>query len=282
MARRGNALDYRLLITDLDGTLIGGGGALNECDLRAITELRRRGIVVSIATGRMYSGTREIARRIGVEGPVACIDGSHIVDVGTDSDLVCHTLGTEALLMVAETLREAGAASVVFSRDVIWFDRRSEQYLPFLTVWSDRTEEIPNTLADGRWNDHDAVTALVAIAPATRLTVARDRILAEIGADVQNVLFMIDRDGNAGMILRSAGVSKGTALEWIARHHGIDASAVVAVGDWLNDIPMLETAGRAFCMAQSPPEVVATAELLEADGWNGGGIAEAAARSGLL
>jgi hydroxymethylpyrimidine pyrophosphatase-like HAD family hydrolase len=78
-------------------------------------------------------------------------------------------------------------------------------------------------------------------------------------------------------------VTKGTALEWIARHEGIDASQVVAVGDWLNDIPMLRTAGRSFVMNQAPDEVKAVAtDLLDADVSTGGGIAEAAERAGLL
>lgn len=249
----------------------------------AIGELQRRGVLVSIATGRMYSGTRDVARRVGITGPVACIDGSHIVDARTDAELVCHTLSREALSLAATVLHEAGAASVVFSRDVIWYDRVSAPHLPFLTVWSDRTEEVPEVLASSRWNDGDAVTALVAVAPAARLSTARDRLLTEPGVCVQAILFMIDREGTAGMVLRAAGASKGTALEWIARHHGIEPAAVVAVGDWLNDIPMLRAAGRSFCMAQSPPEVVAAAsERLEADGWSGGGIAEAAERTGLL
>ncbi len=238
---------------------------------------------MSIATGRMYSGTRGIARRIGVTGPVACIDGSHIVDAGTDADLACHVLEPEALRLATEVLREAGAATVVFSRDVIWYDRMSAPHLPFLTVWSDRTEEVPEVLAHPRWGEDGAVAAVVAIAPAARLSAARDRLLAAPAVRVQAVLFMIDREGRAGMVLRAPGASKGTALEWIARHHGVEPAAVIAVGDWLNDIPMLRVAGRSFCMAQSPPEVAAAAsERLEADGWSGGGIAEAAERAGLL
>jgi HAD superfamily hydrolase (TIGR01484 family) len=240
-------------------------------------------VVVSIATGRMYSGTREVARRIGVRGPVACIDGSHLVEAGTDTELLCHTVGADALPTITAALREAGADAVVFSRDVIFYDRASEPYLPFLTVWSDRTEQVPDALTDERWGNGDAIAALVAIAPMTQLTAARDRLLEATGARIQTTVFPVDRAGTGGMVLRAAGASKGTALEWIARHHGVEPAAVIAVGDWMNDIPMLRVAGRSFCMAQSPPEVVRAAdERLDADGWSGGGIAEAAERAGLL
>ena len=61
------------------------------------------------------------------------------------------------------------------------------------------------------------------------------------------------------------------------------AGAVVAVGDWLNDVPMLQCAGQSFAMAQAPAEVRAAAKhQLKADIWTGGGIAEAAERAGLI
>jgi hydroxymethylpyrimidine pyrophosphatase-like HAD family hydrolase len=85
------------------------------------------------------------------------------------------------------------------------------------------------------------------------------------------------------MVVRTAGVDKGTAIEWIARHHGVTLAEVVVVGDWLNDVPMMKAAGRSFAMAQSPAAVKAAAtDVLAADTWSGGGIAEAAERAGLL
>jgi hydroxymethylpyrimidine pyrophosphatase-like HAD family hydrolase len=89
--------------------------------------------------------------------------------------------------------------------------------------------------------------------------------------------------GTWGMVVRAAGASKGTALEWIANYENVEPDEVVAVGDWLNDIPMLRAAGLSFAMAQAPEEVGAAAsERLDADHSTGGGIAEAAERAGLL
>jgi hydroxymethylpyrimidine pyrophosphatase-like HAD family hydrolase len=55
------------------------------------------------------------------------------------------------------------------------------------------------------------------------------------------------------------------------------------VGDWLNDVPMLQKAGQSFAMGQAPAEVRSAAKhLLAADIWIGGGVAEAAERAGLI
>src|SRR5262249_59910028 len=73
---------FKLFATDLDGTLLDRNGGIHEVDRRAIAELQRRGVAITIVTGRMYSGTRDVARSLGLEGPVGCLDGSAIVAGG--------------------------------------------------------------------------------------------------------------------------------------------------------------------------------------------------------
>ena len=81
-------------------------------------------------------------------------------------------------------------------------------------------------------------------------------------------------------MVRAAGPTKGTAVEWLARHHGCAAAEVVVVGDWINDVPMFRVAGRSFVMGQAPAAVKAHAtDELEADVSEGGGIAEAIRRA---
>jgi hydroxymethylpyrimidine pyrophosphatase-like HAD family hydrolase len=103
---------------------------------------------------------------------------------------------------------------------------------------------------------------------------------------LQDLVFEVRREdfaGTWGMVVRAAGVDKGTAVEWLAMHYGVAIEDVVAVGDWLNDVPMLQRAGQSYAMAQAPAEVKAAAkEVLEADIWQGGGVAEAAERAGLI
>ena len=252
-------------------------------DREAIEALHDRGVVVTIATGRMYSGTRYVARSIGIAGPVACIDGSNIVNVETDESLICHSIDGAVRARIGQLLTEMNAATVVFSTDTIYYDQQSHPYLPFLSVWSDRLEQVDGVLADPRWTDDAAATAAVAIASRQDITALQELIRREFVGKIQTITFSVQQDDVWGMVLRASGVSKGTALAWMAWHHGITIQETVAVGDWLNDIPMLVAAGRSFCMAHAPAEVAeAATERLSADGWHGGGIAEAARRCEML
>src|SRR5260370_900343 len=55
--------------------------------------------------------------------------------------------------------------------------------------------------------------------------------------------------GKHALMVRTAGPTKGTALAELCRHVGCSLAEAVAVGDWINDVPMFEVAGRSFAMA---------------------------------
>jgi hydroxymethylpyrimidine pyrophosphatase-like HAD family hydrolase len=81
-------------------------------------------------------------------------------------------------------------------------------------------------------------------------------------------------------MVRAAGATKGTALAELCRRAGCSLDEAVAVGDWVNDVPMFEVAGRSFAMGTAPDAVRAKAtDVLTATALAGGGIAEAVRRA---
>jgi hydroxymethylpyrimidine pyrophosphatase-like HAD family hydrolase len=233
----------------------------------------------------MYSGTRDIARAIGVVGPVACVDGVHIVNAADDQDLLLRNIDRAAAETLFKVLTEHRPTTFVFSEDTLFHDETGAPYLDYVQTWSRRAQKLACAISHFGAND-SAVSGLVSLGTEEQIQAAYATLLEEAPETLQCATFALRRpefDGSWGLIVRAAGVSKATALEWIARHYGLDPEEVVAVGDWLNDVPMLARAGRSFAMAQAPDEVKAAAtDQLEADFTTGGGIAEAAERSGML
>lgn len=235
----------------------------------------------------MYSGTRAIAGELSVREPVACIDGSHIVDPQTNRELSSSPLAAEALSGVFEALSSERPSTFVFAGDRLYHDAQGTRYLPYLTTWSEELVQIDSVLDDARFGDEHKPAALVAIGRETQIATVQSAIDSLFPHLLQTVSFPIHRPdfaGYWGMVVRAAQVDKGTALDWLASHYGIKVEEIVAVGDWLNDVPMFRRAGRSFAMAQAPQAVKdAATDILTADARNGGGgIAEAAERSGLI
>jgi hydroxymethylpyrimidine pyrophosphatase-like HAD family hydrolase len=253
-------------------------------DALAIRELLRKKIPVALCTGRMFSGTREIAAVFRLVGPVACIDGSHIFDLHTRGELSCSAISNEARAYLREALGMFRPAAFMFSGDRVIHDARGERFLNYLSSWSDQRHLVPDVVHPRAWENEKNVAALVLMGEQESI-MGMDRALHGVPG-LQNIVFEVRREdlaGSWGMVVRADGVDKGTAVDWLAQHYGVGLEDVVAVGDWMNDVPMLKRAGQSFAMAQAPAEVKAAAKhLLEADIWTGGGVAEAAERAGLI
>ena len=274
---------YKLLVTDLDGTLLASDGMAHARDAAALRELIARGIAVSMCTGRMYSGTRHVALEVGLEGPVGCLDGSHVVDTRSDKQIAVHALSDLATETLLSTLDFHGATPFVFAGDSIFHDESGDHYRDFVQIWSQNMERV-SSLTPGPWRGSQ-VAAVVSLGQERHVRQAASK-LEDQSEDVQVALFPVSHPayrGSWGMVVRRAGVSKATALDELCAHYDITLDEVVTVGDWLNDVSMLKAAGRSFAMGQAPSVVKSAAtDVLEADTWTGGGIEEAARRAGLL
>lgn len=234
----------------------------------------------------MYSGTRAVAAELGVLEPLGCIDGSHIVDAATGRELATAPLAVERIHALFGAVEQHGPAAFVFSSDRVYFDDEGSDYLPYVTTWTDQTEQLGSVLESAHWDVSRPIAALVALGERAQVEGVHEVIQAQHEQHLQSVYFPLQRESFAGvwgLIVRAARVDKGTAIEWLATHYGISVDEMVTVGDWFNDVPMLERAGASFAMAQAPDEVKAAAKhVLSKDIWAGGGVREAAERSGLL
>jgi Cof subfamily protein (haloacid dehalogenase superfamily) len=279
-------LSFRLFAVDLDGTLLDAAGAVHAADLDAIARLAAKGVPTTIITGRLFSGTRAIATQVGANGAVACVDGSHLVDVASGTDLFHGGLGGNEAKRLREILAEHDAAAFVFANDQIVYDDEGHSYLPYVSTWSVENVWTERVTEHPHWTLTRGITALVSVGKRETIVALEQNLRSALREAVSTIAFPVRRfqkESTWGMVVRAAGCSKGTALSWLARHYGVDPKEVVAVGDWFNDVPMFQAAGRSFVMAQAPEQVKeAATDRLEADTSTGGGVAEAAIRAGLL
>jgi Cof subfamily protein (haloacid dehalogenase superfamily) len=272
---------YKLLAIDIDGTLVRRDGTIHPEDAAAIARLKVRGVAVTLVTGRLYSGSCAIARSIRLTGPIACVDGSHIVDLGDDTALFYQAITGADAALLRDTLGRHQAASFLFAQDSIVHDATGEPFAGYVRSWSPKIDRVERVTAHPFWEHELGLMAVVAVGVEEHITAARDELLERLAHTASVMSFPVSRmAGLFALLVRAAGPTKGTAVKWLAKHHGCAAEEVVAVGDWLNDVPMFKTAGRSFVMKQAPRSVKAAAtDELSADGFEGGGVAEAIARA---
>ena len=269
---------YRLLAVDLDGTLLRRDGQVDEADIAAIREVRAAGVTVTIVTGRLHSGALFAANTCGIEGPIGCMEGSHLVEVAGKT-LHHHAMTPADTAVLRSAFGSHGLASFVFEADGIHHDERGEPYAHYVSTWSPRLRLVEEALDERVWaNDPLAAVAVgdeaeVAAAFA-ELTAHAPRIFA-VSFPVWTI------PGKHAVLVRAAGVNKGTALRTLCDGAGCTLAEAVVVGDWVNDVPMFEVAGRSFVMGGDTPDHVRkkATDVLGRPAGMGGGIAEAVRRA---
>ena len=266
---------YRLLALDLDGTLLRADHRVDDDDVAAISELQAAGVTVTIVTGRLQSGAVDAARACAIDGAIACCEGSHLVDLATNRTLAHHPMGAEVITTLRSAFTTHGLASFVFDAAGIHHDHAGAPFAHYISTWSPNLRVVEQHLA---WETMPI--AAVAIGDQDAVASAFATLRAHADA-LFSVSFAVSQcPGKYAVLARAAGPTKGTALTELCARVGCSLSEAVAVGDWVNDVPMFEVAGRSFAMGNAPDAVrlKATDSLTRAAG-TGGGIAEAIRRA---
>jgi len=266
---------YRLLALDLDGTLLRHDKSVDPRDIAAVRELQRAGVTVTIVTGRLRSGAAHAARECTIEGAIACVEGSHLVEMASGTTLAHHPVSEAPAAVLRTTFATHKLATFVFDADGIHHDHAGAPYANYVSTWSPNLRVVEEELA---WQ----TSPLAAVAIGDRASVAAAHAALRPHAElIFSVSFeVIWHPGVHAVLVRAAGPSKGTALVELCRVAGCTVADAVAVGDWVNDVPMFEVAGRSFAMGTSPDHVRGKAsDVLASGAGEGGGIAEAIRRA---
>ena len=264
----------KLLALDLDGTLLRADHSVDPRDQAAIAELQAAGVTVTIVTGRLLTGSLDAARICNIEGAIACVEGSHVFDLARAATLAHHPLAQAAVAGVRAQIDHHGLTSFVFDADGIHHDHAGAPFAHYVRTWSPKLRVVEE---DDAWS----TAALGAVAIGDAGAVAQAAAALRDRRDLFVANFAVSTvPGKHALLVRALGPTKGTALAELCAVAGCTVDDAVAVGDWLNDVPMFEVAGRSFAMANAPDAVraAATDGLSQAAG-AGGGVAEAIRRA---
>src|ERR1700712_1022350 len=128
----------KLFATDLDGTLLAPDQTIHPRDRAALAAARKRGVLVTIATGRLTARTHPIAQALGLQSPLVCADGSILLCGATARVLRRHTLQAQWVDSVLAALAEHELASFIFSDAGIHGCPRGQRHHSYLSGWCSR------------------------------------------------------------------------------------------------------------------------------------------------
>jgi hydroxymethylpyrimidine pyrophosphatase-like HAD family hydrolase len=243
---------FRLIATDLDGTLLRDDLSISDRTRIALQLARDAGIVVVLVSARPPRVLRRFAEAAGVGGPAICSNGAITYDLDRDAVIESVALDPAVIRRLVLALREA-VPGVCFGFE------QGPRFACDPTYAMLRTGTL-----DDAWLVDDAL--VLAGQSAVKLLVRHPGLrVEELLGPARTVVgeaLTITHAGSPYLELSAPGVHKAWALEALCARLGIAAEGVVAFGDMPNDLPMLRWAGCGVAMANAHPEVLAAADAI--------------------
>jgi 5-amino-6-(5-phospho-D-ribitylamino)uracil phosphatase len=269
---------FQILALDVDGTLLGPDGTLRPRTLAAVASAARAGIQPVLCTGRRYRRAWPIARQLELDAPLVCNSGSIIKEPSSHQTIwradFDHALSAD----VIELFRRHDQPAVVFTdlgpegpdfvipayptgRDC--FDdyvHQNREHADIDAQWRpaemNRTDHAPTQHA------RDSIFHICAIGTRSQMLEFQEAAHRQITGRIRTFVQRVPRyRGTMCEILRH-DAGKWAAIMHLARLWQIDPAAICAVGDDVNDIPMIRGAGLGVAMGHARPEILAVADLI--------------------
>ncbi len=266
----------RLIAADMDGTLLNEHSRVSERTIRAIQMARDKGVLFAACTGRFPDDASLVMLDAGLKGAVISLNGCVIADRPLGNVLTEHLMEEETARCTLKVLEALGEGYFIFARNAVYsrFEKtRHHSETDFIG-----REEIKNrvTYYYGREACLDAVNH-----PLYKFYVYREEgghSLSEIRKALDCVPeHSLTQSSINNIEIMPANISKGTGLRDLASRLDIKPENILALGDQLNDVPMLEYAGISVAMGNAVEAVKNTAIHLTASNMDDG-VAEAIER----
>lgn len=260
---------YKLLALDLDGTLTNNSKKISSTNKKYIAMAQDMGVKIILASGRPVLGIHPIAEELNLYkrgGYILAYNGGHIIDCGTGKDLVKRTIPLELNHEICAINKRYEVHPLTYNeRGVICEDDQSVYVLK-----EGHNNSIPVIKVE-RLEDEikQPVVKFMVVGEPEELQKAFQYLTQRYGG-VLNIFF-----SEAYFLeITPLGIEKASSLKKLCEILSVRREEVMACGDGLNDISMLQFSGLAIAMENAYEETKKYADYISVSNEENG-VAEA-------
>lgn len=238
----------KMVVCDMDGTLLNSNLEISQENLKAIQALREKGIRFCIATGRPEQLVKEYIEPLRMKDPMIMYNGSVIGHPFQDDKLYELSLDKKDIKEIIEYCEANDIIYMPYTKDKIiskpnyrvdFFKKRNENLEEKNKCIFEDIRDIDKII-----NDNSINKILLIENDEEKFNKVKKLVL-------QHPEFEIASSQKGFIDINPKGASKGNALKVLAKHFGYELSEIVAFGDQDNDVSMLEVAGISVAMANA-------------------------------
>lgn len=261
-------MGYKMVFSDMDGTLLWKGVRISVENSQAIRKAVDKGVDFVICTGRGVFGVEKHLEELGLigkKGYVICQNGAAVYDL-RDMKLVLKDSFSPAMVKpVTEYARSLGGL------ELFYYDDRNfmcEQMTGVVDAYCKVMRTKPRLLHD-LMEYEGQLTKCLFSGPREKLEKVK-AYAEELLGDQVNLFYSAE----TYLEFVKKSVSKGNALEATAKQAGVDLKDTIAIGDSDNDLSMILKAGLGVAMKNGEDHVKAAADYITENDAEGNGVAE--------
>jgi Cof subfamily protein (haloacid dehalogenase superfamily) len=240
------ATRIRLMLADVDGTLVTSDKVLTDRAIEAVRRLHDAGIVFAITSGRPPRGMAMLVGPLDLQSPIAAFNGGLIV--GPDMTVIeQRVIAQDLVIPIADLMRSYGLDVWIY-RGADWYVHDPEGPHVAREAWTvnfqpkvmPRIEDVTDNVVKivGVSDHHDAV--------ANASSAARDRFGDHVSAAPSQPYYLDVTHPEA---------NKGSVLRYLARRYELSAAEIATIGDMPNDVLMFANSGLSIAMGNADPGV---------------------------
>lgn len=250
-----DVVDLRLVVTDMDGSLLDGEGRLPSRLDDVLARMREHGVVLVPASGRQLDNLRATFGAAIADSPVIAENGTVVVQAATE--IHRETITRDQAVTAVRTTRALGGqgldvGAVVATRDRACVDRVDERFVRQCALYYTALDPVQDLL--------DLPLDNVIKIAVYSFGDAESECQGSLAAAVPGVQTVVSGAHWVDMMARSA--SKGRALAAVQERLGISPAQTAVFGDYLNDAELYDYADLSFAMANAHPGIVSRARYI--------------------
>lgn len=248
-------MSYKMVFSDMDGTLLHNGTEISVENLSAIQKAVDKGVEFVLCTGRGVFGVERYLEELGLRGRkgyAICQNGATVYDLQTMQPTIRRSFPPEWFVEIAKTARELELELYYYDDRNFMTERPTKQVQKYCKVMRTEMRILENPMDyDGKF------TKCLASGPREKLAQLREQVQPLLEGRLDTFF-----SSEIYLEFVRQGVNKGNALAETAEKAGVALTDVIAIGDSDNDRSMLLRAGLGVAVRNAEEDVKAIADYV--------------------
>ncbi|RRD40069.1 HAD family phosphatase [Leptotrichia sp. OH3620_COT-345] len=229
-------MKYKLIGTDMDGTLLNDNHELTEGNIKAIVDIQKKGVKFVLASGRPSFAMLNYAKQLEMDkynGYIIAFNGGQLIDMSNGKVIFHEGLDKNDIEKIYEVSEETGIPMVLYAGDTLYSNKNTELVQFEVSQCGMKFYEF-KSIDELFGLGIKETTKCMFIDESQNILKVEEYMKSKYGKD-----YFIAISAPIFLEIANKNVDKGKTMKKLGEITGISLNEMIAVGDGNNDVPML-------------------------------------------